>query len=220
MPLDTTMYIAKATGSLYCGKSVYDTAIVNVLPKFSVGIRIGNDTSSYVVPNEPFQLNAYIVDTSLHTPVAYTWSPTTYLDNSDTSSPTLTAPTPFGGPNDSLIYYVTATTKNAQKCAADTSFKVRFFNQPDILVPTAFTPNGDGKNDILLPVPVGITHFGYFSVFNRLGQLIYHTTTLYQGWDGNYNGAQADPGTYIYVTEGTDFNNKPHFHQGTVVLIR
>ena len=217
-PLDTTEYIVTATGSLYCVKTVYDTAIVNVLKPFNIGTRAGNDTSLDVAPGEPVTLHAFVVDTSFHTPLVYSWSPTTYLDVADTSSPVLTPNTTFGGSNDSLVYTVTATT--AQGCEAKDTITVHFYNITDIYVPTAFTPNGDGHNDMLIPVPVGITHFEYFKVFNRYGNLVFSTTQIGNGWDGTINGSQGDVGTYIWETQGIDFHNKLVKRSGTVVLIR
>ena len=218
-PLDTTEYIVTATGSKYCGKQVYDTAIVNVLKPFNINTRVGNDTSLNVVPGESIRLHAFVVDTSFHTPLAYSWSPTTYLDIADTSSPLLTPNTTFGGSNDSLVYTVTATT--AQGCPADTTITIHFYNLIDIYVPTAFNPNSNNpKNRVLTAVPVGITQFQFFRVFNRYGNLVFSTTQLGNGWDGTINGSTADIGTYIWETQGLDYNNKLVKRTGTVVLIR
>lgn len=218
-PLDSTEYIVTATGSKYCGKQVYDTAIVNVLKPFNINTRVGNDTSLNVVPGESIRLHAFVVDTSFHTPLAYSWSPTTYLDIADTSSPLLTPNTTFGGSNDSLVYTVTATT--AQGCPADTTITIHFYNLIDIFVPTAFNPNSNNpKNRVLTAVPVGITQFQFFRVFNRYGNLVFSTTQLGNGWDGTINGSTADIGTYIWETQGLDYNNKLVKRTGTVVLIR
>ncbi|WP_457825312.1 T9SS type B sorting domain-containing protein, partial [Staphylococcus aureus] len=71
-------------------------------------------------------------------------------------------------------------------------------------MPSGFTPNKDGKNDILKPITVGISTLNYFAVYNRYGELIYKTTQLGQGWDGWYNGVLQPPGTYVFQTEGLD----------------
>ena len=95
-----------------------------------------------------------------------------------------------------------------------------FKTGPDIFVPSAFTPNGDGRNDVLKPIPVGIKTFDYFKVFNRWGQLVYVTGEVGKGWDGNVNGTRQQSGTYVYVTQGIDYTGKIIFRKGTVVLIR
>jgi len=218
-PLDSTEYIVTATGSKYCGKQVYDTAIVKVLKPFNIGTRVGNDTALNVVPGESIRLHAFVLDTSFHTPLAYSWSPNTYLDIADTSSPLLTPNTTFGGSNQSQLYRVTATT--AQGCPADTTITIHFYNLIDIYVPTAFNPNSNNpKNRVLTAVPVGITQFQFFRVFNRYGQLVFSTTQLGNGWDGTILGISADIGTYIWESQGLDYNNKLVKRTGTVVLIR
>ena len=77
-------------------------------------------------------------------------------------------------------------------------YKVTVYKtMPDLFVPTAFTPNGDGHNDIIRPKAIGIKQFGYFRIFNRLGQLVYHTSSIDQGWDGNVSGKPQPAGTYV-----------------------
>ncbi len=92
--------------------------------------------------------------------------------------------------------------------------------QPDIFIPTAFTPNNDGKNDILKPIPVGITRIDFFRIYNRFGQLIYETKEYLKGWDGNVAGTPQASGTYVFSAQGVDYTGKTIFKKGTVVLIR
>ena len=120
---------------------------------------------------------------------------------------------------DSVIYKVRATT--LQGCQADTNFVIRLFYKPDLLVASAFLPNSSlPQNRVLVVNPVGITHFGYFKVYNRSGQQIFSTTEIGKGWDGTFNGLPADNGTYVWIAAGTDYQNRPHTQTGTVVLIR
>ena len=67
--------------------------------------------------------------------------------------------------------------------SAHVSVKV-FKTNPYVFVPTAFTPNGDGLNDDVKPIAVGVKQIKYFSIYNRWGQLVFKTTTNGQGWDG------------------------------------
>ena len=222
-PYDTLTYIVKVTDNSYCTKSASDTVTVNVLPKFSVAVRVGKDTSTDIVPNEPVQLYAYIVDTAFHSPVKYNWkanpSTTNYLSGTiDIADPILTLTNPL--PSDSIIYTVTATTI-PQGCEADTNFVVKLFHKPALLVATAFLPNSSiAENRVLIVNPIGITHFQYFKVYNRNGQQVFSTTEIGKGWDGTFNGQPADTGTYVWIAAGTDFNGTPHSNTGTVVLIR
>jgi len=59
-----------------------------------------------------------------------------------------------------------------------------------------------------------------FRVYNRLGQLVYNNTDPGRGWDGSFGGHKLDPGTFIWVAEATDYNDKKIKRQGTVILVR
>ena len=74
----------------------------------------------------------------------------------------------------------------------------------DIWLPNAFTPNGDGRNDILrvLGNTGTLEHFS-FSIYNRWGERIFYTSDNRSGWDGKYKGGDALLGTYVYVLEYT-----------------
>jgi gliding motility-associated-like protein len=87
-------------------------------------------------------------------------------------------------------------------------------------VPNAFSPNGDGKNEIFKPVYIGISHLKYFRVFTRNGQLVFETSQQLKGWDGNIHGDPAPEGAYIWETSGQDYQGKWNFKKGTVILLR
>jgi gliding motility-associated-like protein len=90
-----------------------------------------------------------------------------------------------------------------------------------IAVPSAFTPNGDGVNDYLYPLNAYKADNVNFSVFNRYGQLIFHTTNWKHKWNGSINSLPADPGTYVWVFSFTNHDTgKPYLMKGTTVLIR
>ena len=108
----------------------------------------------------------------------------------------------------------------ASGCVTVDSLLVRVFNGESIFVPKAFTPNGDGKNDVLRPSLVGIRELTYFRVYNRWGNLLFETRTMGQGWDGNYKGMLQPMETYIWVAEGiTDKGTKVR-ETGNTTLIR
>ncbi len=90
-------------------------------------------------------------------------------------------------------------------------------------VPSAFSPNGDGRNDVFRPVlepecPVK----GYtMSVYNRWGQCVYSSNILSQGWDGTLRGEPAALGTYVYLLElESGSRNKSIQKRGDVMLVR
>ncbi|MGN6804104.1 MAG: gliding motility-associated C-terminal domain-containing protein, partial [Ginsengibacter sp.] len=106
-------------------------------------------------------------------------------------------------------------------CTAEDTIRVNVYKVlPDLYVPDAFTPNGDGINDFFRPIPIGIRQLNYFRVYNRLGQLIYSTTLQKQGWDGTFRGRPQDPGVYVWIAEGVDYLGKKLVRKGSVTLIR
>ncbi|MFZ5976678.1 MAG: PKD domain-containing protein [Hydrotalea sp. AMD] len=212
-PGNTTPYTLTVRYDTGCIKPVTDTILVTVYTP--VKVNAGNDTA--VVVNQPLQLMAtsnYDSD-STGIIVQYAWIPTSYLSNPNIPNPIAT----FNGITDSIQYTVMATT--SARCTGADKLWVRVFRTgPDIFIPTAFTPNHDNKNDILKPIPVGITDLRYFSIYNRWGQLIFTTNQIGEGWDGTYNGSMQPAGTYVYTAEGIDFTGKKIYKKGTVVLIR
>ena len=120
---------------------------------------------------------------------------------------------------DSIIYRV--RSNNGNSCYGEDFIKVLVYKGgPDIYIPSGFTPNGDGKNDVLRPIPIGIAQLNYFKLYNRWGQLIFNTNEIGKGWNGIYNGEQQPTGTYIFQAEGKDFTGKIIYKKGTAVLIR
>ncbi len=147
--------------------------------------------------------------------ISYLWSPATGISDPNIPNPVIT----LGPSVDSITYRVKVSV--ADGCFAEDDIKVRIFKTgPDIFVPTAFTPNGDGKNDLLKPIPVGIKSMEYFRVYNRLGSLVFSTRQLGAGWNGTIEGKQQATGTFVYMTAATDYLNNRITKKGTVVLIR
>lgn len=120
-------------------------------------------------------------------------------------------------------YTVRISTKAG--CVTVDTQQVRIFAGAQIFVPKAFTPNNDGVNDKLYPIPVGIPQITYFRVFNRWGVLMYETKQAGTpgngvGWDGMYKGKQQPFDTYTWVAEGIDLDGKPVRLSGNSVLLR
>ena len=90
----------------------------------------------------------------------------------------------------------------------------------NIWFPTAFTPNNDGLND-LAGVHGSLSAFTNFSlsIFNRWGQKVFYSEDIYSGWDGNYNGAKAEMGTYFYMIYYT-LEGSSHMLKGDLTLLR
>ena len=167
-----------------------------------VSVHAGNDTM--VAIGQPLQLAATGA-------ASYVWSPATGLDNPF-------SPTPLAHLNHDIVYYLTGT--NTQGCAGYDSLHVKVYKGPDLYMPNAFTPNGDGHNDLLKPVVPGIKKLDYFAVYNRAGRLLFRTTTPGKGWDGTLNGLPQPHGTYVWIVQAQDYTGALHRQKGVVILLR
>lgn len=208
-PTKSTTYILSVKNG-NCPNLLIDTFTVKVIPP--VTVNAGTDTM--VVLNQPLQLQATssFVD-SIN--LSYLWQPANYLNNPAIINPIATITNAVN----TVVYTVKATTPEG--CVGEDAIRVTVFKtQPDFFIPTGFTPNGDGKNDILKPVAVGISSIKFFSVYNRFGQLLFTTKEFGKGWDGLYNGSAQPSGTYIFTAQGIDYTGKIVEKRGTSVLIR
>ena len=205
-PANTTSYILSATDlTSGCPKPSYDTVTVTVLPK--VNAFAGNDT--VIIASLPLQLKAT-------GGVTYQWSPATNLDNPNIQGPIAT----LDGNPEFVTYMVTVTDQAG--CFDTSSITIQVYKTgPDIFVPTGFTPNGDGRNDVFRPIYVGMKTIHFFEVYNRWGALVYSSNKNDgKGWDGNIKGLKQSSGTFIWMVKATDIINKVHFKKGTVQIIR
>lgn len=91
---------------------------------------------------------------------------------------------------------------------------------PKIFVPTAFTPNKNGTNDVLRPLLYNVAELRYFKVYNRWGQQVFETATQGKGWDGAIQGAQQPAETYSWILECTGLNGETIKQSGRSLLIR
>jgi hypothetical protein len=208
-PKSTVDYVLKVENA-GCPNLLLDTIAVRVLPPIVVDA--GNDT--LVVTGEPLSLHASAVDPTAPGGDSFTWSPVVGLNN-----PTIFDPTAIlSAGTDSVRYFVTATSPDG--CTGVGNMLVKVFKTgPDIFVPNAFTPGG-ASNAIFRPLGAGISSLAFFRIYNRLGQLVYSTATLGDGWDGRVNGRLADSGTFVWVVQGTTYAGQTVYHKGTMVLVR
>jgi|GEM_PF-559451 len=111
----------------------------------------------------------------------------------------------------------TLTVKNDKQCTAAASAVVTINRA--LAMPNAFSPNGDGVND-LFRIPPGIYfQLDDFSIFDRWGARVFSSRDLSRGWDGMVGGHPAAAGVFIYFIRGRD-RNGPLFVKGHVVLVR
>jgi gliding motility-associated-like protein len=148
---------------------------------------------------------------------AYTWTPSSTLNNSTIPNP-IASPT---APNQFTNYYLTINDSN--NCPNSDSLRIyvreTICREPNIFIPNAFTPNGDKENDVLYVRGYQIKQL-LFRVYDRWGEKVFETTTPGAGWDGMYKGTLVTPGVFVYYLDATCFNNEKFFKKGNVTVIR
>ncbi len=203
-PKVSTAYILTSMNNVGCPKPGLDTVLVNVLPQIFPSA--GNDT--VVVVGQSLQFNA-------EGGTRYLWSPPTGLNNVNIKNPIGI----YGQETDSIRYKVQVF--NDIGCFDSAYVLVKVFKTiPYVFVPTGFTPNGDGLNDVIKPTAVGVQKINYFRIFNRWGEMVFNTTTNERGWDGKVKGTLQGSNVFVWMVSAIDYLGKPIFLKGTVTLIR
>lgn len=89
-----------------------------------------------------------------------------------------------------------------------------------LMLPNAFTPNGDGVNDIFtVKYPFVVKAF-LFTIYNRFGEKVFETSDMSKGWNGTYQGLDQPLGSYVWIIQLTDNNNRQQTSKGVITLIR
>lgn len=203
-PAVSTTYQAVITNSECKVTDTLTTVItVNTLPD----IRIGKSNDIDCI-NTWAQLTASGAAT-------YVWSPISNISNPYISNP-------IANPGTDTWYSVTGKSGNG--CSNTDSVLVKVLYDPAgtrFDIPSAFTPNHDGLNDCF-----GVKYWGQadvfdMSVYNRWGQVIFHSNKINACWDGNYKGFPQKAGTYVYqINISSPCSNGLVQKKGTIVLIR
>jgi gliding motility-associated-like protein len=191
------------TSDISCTSPVQSNSVAIVVrPRPSV--YAGRDT--VIAPGRTVQLGPSISGII----TSYQWSPATGLDNPS-------VPNPIAAPTVSTAYQLTVVGEDG--CSA--SGKINILVYYSLRMPEAFTPNGDGKNDLFRVPPSTPQKIINFSVYNRNGSRVFMTRNGSEGWNGNFNGQPQPPDAYVWEIEYFDLlTGKPLKAAGTVVLVR
>lgn len=182
-----------------------DTVIATIsVQQAAAGIRYAPLNA---VLNKTVTINARSIGTN------WLWLPASNLSDPRSRSPQLT-------PKQEQQYLVRIS--NSAGCVTTDSLLVRIFDERNIYVAGGFTPNNDGKNDRLYPIPVGIAEFRYLRIYNRWGNLVFETnsTDPLRGWDGTYKGKAQPSDTFTWIAEGVDVDGNIVKRTGNSILIR
>ncbi|HYV90352.1 MAG TPA: gliding motility-associated C-terminal domain-containing protein, partial [Chitinophagales bacterium] len=189
-----TVYVTDANGCM-------DTASTLINEPPSMILSITTTPESFWQANDA---TATVFVSGGTLPYIYDWStdPTQYLPTANSLAPG--------------TYTVIVTDSNGCK-VMDT---VTITEAPNIFaVPNAFTPNGDGLNDIFIPNQQNLATMQML-IFNRWGQMIFASTDVKKGWDGRFNGIEEEVGTYVYQIKATFLDGTPVEEKGNLILLR
>ena len=118
------------------------------------------------------------------------------------------------------IYIVTLVTTDRTGCTSTKTAVLDLTEGYKIILPNAFTPNGDGNNDFFRPEMLGMTQV-QLVIFNTWGEIVFNTQDVEsKGWDGYVNGRRAENGNYVYKLSGVSFNGLPVERDGVFALLK
>jgi gliding motility-associated-like protein len=180
-PPDTTLYKVIVSNQYGCSDSAQTT--INVLK---------NPVVSAGPDKKIFQGQSVVLEGSISGNLSsFFWLPASYLSNPNTLTPT-------ASPTDTTTYTLYALPGMGCPAVSDKVF-VQVFKK--LVIPNAFSPNGDGINDTW--VIQGLETYGNstLSVYSRSGKLVFETKANSQVWDGTYNGKPLPLATYYYVID-------------------
>jgi len=147
--------------------------------------------------------------------VTYSWTPTIWTSTPNEPSTTVTPPVG--------TWTFTVVIDDGNGCIYTDSITVTvldvYCEEPYIFIPNAFTPDGDGKNDILYVRGIYIEEMELL-IFDRWGNVVFETMNQQHGWDGTYKGKKAEPGVYVYQLKIICFGNTQFQKKGNITLIR
>ena len=144
--------------------------------------------------------------------VSYNWTPSYGLSCTSCSNP-------IAQPLVTTTY--TVEIIDSLNCFHITSqVTIEVIEEFSIDVPTAFTPNNDGNNDLVFVRGWGIMNLLEFKIYNRWGECIFTTDDIRQGWDGTFKGMKQNIDSYAYTAKVETFNGKVLTKNGLINLLR
>lgn len=143
----------------------------------------------------------------------YTWLKRVNLSDTSISNPRASY-------DDTGTYVYYLQVESDYGCKGIDTMRVMVVNKGYFVMPTGFSPNRDGHNDVFRPLAVGYSRVKAFRIYNRFGQEIYLGNSIEEGWDGTYKGRDVELGVYFWQIVYTDRFGKDGSTSGEVTLVR
>ena len=206
LSMDTFTVKCYATSPLGCKDSLIKSKLITIYPvptaKFAV------KTTSSLIPNLKIAF-----DNQSSYANEFLWE---FGDNTSTA---LVSPQHAYIEEKAASYQVCLTAYSSKACASKTCDSIHINYSTQLAVPSAFSPNGDNKNDVFKILGGPITKLD-LKIFNEWGNLIFSSNSQNDGWDGTYNGVDQPVGTYSYAFVATTIDNKETSKNGIINLTR
>jgi gliding motility-associated-like protein len=204
-PTVTTQYTVVITNDT-CVSTLHTNVLV---PVYSNSVLTAYATPDTIYQGQSSQLGTHTSGGSL------VWSPNYNINDIHSANPVVS-------PEHTTTYTVMYT--DAHGCnfpvAGVTIYVIaKDCNESTVFVPNTFTPNGDGVNDIMYARSNLVTEVD-FNIYDRWGQLVFHTNDITRGWDGIFNGKPCNPDVFGYYIKYKCNNGKESFKKGNITLIR
>ncbi|MCF8460719.1 MAG: PKD domain-containing protein [Flavobacteriales bacterium] len=200
---DVTLYVTSVNG---CVDSLSQLELITVHPVPQAKFSTDPEKLASIV-------NPLFLFTDLSTENVSTWS-WAFGDGqiSSDQNPEHTYP-------DTGTYVITLIVNTDFGCTDRVSYIVKVEPYFSFYIPSAFTPNGDGRNESFFGAGEHLTEYN-MQIFNRWGEMIFESNEQDFHWDGSYKGAQVEAGQYVYRFVVLDWDGNQHQYTGGVNLLR
>jgi gliding motility-associated-like protein len=207
-PRNDQRYLLTVTDNIRCEDTASSLVEVNI-PRFDTAQIFSNLDTIY--KGQSVQLSQNRQENNL----VFQWEPAIYLNDP-------LSPNPIATPPVSTTFTLTITDQETG-CVVTTSKRIGVTEincaEPNIFIPSAFTPNNDGNNDVVYVRGEVLSDID-LSIYNRWGELVFRTQDQNKGWDGTLGGRAVDPGVFVYHLKATCFDGQQFFSKGNITLIR
>lgn len=179
---------------------------VSILSRAAVRATAEKDTFYF---GEEIQLNGSPSDGFFHY-----WTPGRFLSDSTSGSP-------IAKPKTAMEYTYIVTDRDLPECSFQDTVVLTPYEiicgEPEVFLPTAFTPNGDGLNEVLFLRGRNVKDME-LAIYDRWGKLMFETNDQSVGWDGTYNGVPVEPAVFVYYYEVFCIDDQRIFRKGNITI--